>query len=165
MRLLLGLSVLLTLGCLVPADATPLPGCRPTKPAGLIIVEDIIIPVLRVDEACGDPDAEVEPRDDMDADRLSDAWERAWFGTLTTASGAPGALTTFYPEAELQLTDLEKWRFGLNPTVDNFVVGTVHAVLTYDPRGQLTAVTFQGKTVSFGYDAAGNLRTITPPAP
>jgi YD repeat-containing protein len=126
------------------------------------MVDDIIVPLLRVDPLCGDPDADVDPRDDTDADRLSDAWERRWFGNLTTASGAPGALTDSNGDG---LSDLEAWRFGLNPKVNNFTAGTVHTVLTYDPRGQLIAVTVQNQTVSFDYDAAANLLHVTPPTP
>lgn len=161
MRYSLGLSVLLTVGVLVPVGWAQLPGCRPTRPV-LIFVGDVMTPILLVDTVCGDPDADVDPRDDTDADRLSDAWERAWFGNLTTVSGAPGALTDYDHDGR---TDLEEWRFGLDPTADDFVVGSVHAGLTYDPRGQLTTVAAQSQTVGFGYDTAGNLRTVTAPPP
>lgn len=135
--------------------------CQPQK-IYLIPLKSLIIPIVVKNKQCSVNEFFVDGRFDDDADNLPDTWELEWFLDLTTASGIPGALTDYDGDG---LQDIEEFRYGLDPTVDDFTVATHFHTFQYDPIGQLTSMTTDGQTVRFAYDPAGNILTISATSP
>jgi YD repeat-containing protein len=143
------------LGFAVPQTSAQFPACDTLKPI-IIVLGGHTLPIFVKHDQC-DVDAYIDHTLDEDADRLADAWELQWFLDLGIASGIPGALTDYDGDG---LKDIEEFRFGLDPTTNDFAMPAHTDTFRYDRIGQLTSLTSYGQTVRFTYDAEGNILSI-----
>lgn len=85
---------------------------------------------------------------DTDTDGLPDDWERFWFGNLASHNGTTNGDGDAF-------TDAQEFFLGLSPNAAN---NASTATMTYDSVGRLKT---KG-TLSFDYDAEGNLLNANP---
>lgn len=89
---------------------------------------------------------------DIDNDGLPDAWEKHYFGSILNITA-----TSTLPNLD-NLTALDAYRNNLDPALPLESQST--ETYTYDAKAQLLSKQISSVTITYGYDADGNINPV-----